>query len=186
VGGGSPTLDAAIQREAWISASGELRWTIARRWAPGKTVLFVGLNPSTADAARDDPTVRRWMHFARAWGHGSFTAVNLYPYRSASVKECRRWADWEARGPDWSARDALQDNLALLGREAGRAALIVPCWGAIAWDENWIERAVEELQCTEQPLYCLGTTAGGAPIHPMARGRHRVPDDQHPILWRAA
>jgi hypothetical protein len=50
------------------------------------------------------------------------------------------------------------------------------------------EKVVEEIQAGEAPypdLWCWGTNADGSPKHPMARGKHRIPADQPPILWRA-
>lgn len=179
---------ATVARRAWLSPCGSYRWTLERSWASGKGhVLFIGLNPSTADHQVDDPTVRRWMHFASYWGFGGFVAVNLYPYRSSNPAELRRWANWEANGPDWYARDAMQDNVSVIRTEAARASLIVPCWGAIAWDEGWMEYVVEEIFCSTNlaEIHCLGETASGAPMHPMARGQHRIPDDRQPILWRS-
>src|SRR4051812_29487919 len=106
---GVPFTDT-IARSATLSQCGTYRWTLTRRWAEGARVCFIGLNPSTADRRDDDPTMRRWTHFARSWGYGGFTAVNLYPYRSSCPAECREWAEPAMTGPDWYARDALHFN----------------------------------------------------------------------------
>lgn len=179
--------DRTIRRDARLSTCGRYRFTLSRRWGDGSTVLFIGCNPSTADHQVDDPTVLRWIHFARAWGFDGFVAVNLYPFRTSSPKELRRWADWQANDPDWYARDALLENLEIIRDQAAAAALIVPCWGALAWDANWTEQVIETVfEVTDlAEIHCLGETAGGAPIHPMARGRHRVPNDRLPLLWRS-
>ncbi|TIW40168.1 MAG: DUF1643 domain-containing protein, partial [Mesorhizobium sp.] len=74
-------------------------------------------------------------------------------------------------------------------QESKAADIVVACWGAIAWDDVWIDHVVEAIQSGEAPwpdLYCFGITASGAPKHPMARGLHRIARDQKPILWRAA
>jgi hypothetical protein len=182
-----PPLDVQIRREAHLSPDGRLRWTLSRSWGDGPAVCFIGVNPSTADHTKDDPTVRRWTHFASAWGYRRFVAVNLYPFRTPSVAECRRLADWQSRGPDWYDRDAIDANLDVVVREAKAAALTVACWGAAAWDDLWVEHVVEHITTGEEPwpsLYCFGTTESGAPKHPMARGVHRIRDDQQPIVWR--
>lgn len=178
-----------IRRNADLSECGSYRWTLSRVWRTGPHVCFIGLNPSTADHLADDPTVQRWTHFARSWGFGGFVAVNLYPFRSPSPADCRRWADWENNGPDWHARDRLHQNVDVLAHEAKRAELVVACWGAGCWDRLWTEHAIEQIQTGEAPfpdLYCLGRTSAGAPIHPMARGRCRVANDAQPKLWRRA
>jgi hypothetical protein len=98
------------------------------------------------------------------------------------------WADWKNNGPDWYARDDLHHNLDVIVRESKAAALTVACWGAIAWDEVWIDHVVEEITTGEEPwkrIYCFGTTSSGAPIHPLARGKHRIPDNAEPVLWRS-
>lgn len=177
-----------IQRSASLSRCETYRWSLERTWANGSRVCFIGLNPSTADHRLDDPTVRRWTHFARAWGYGGFTAVNLYPYRSSSPAECRRWSDWENSGPDWYVRDAIHfAGLDALRREAKAAALTVACWGAGVWDDAWVEHVIEEIQSGEAPwpdLHCFALSKDGSPVHPMARGRHRISDDARPRLWR--
>lgn len=179
-------MPSDIKRSAVISDCGQYRYTLTRTWRAGPHVCFIGLNPSTADHRKDDPTVRRWIHFASAWGYGGFVAVNLYPFRSPNIAACRRWADWQNNGPDWSVRDRFMDNLYRAANEAQRAALIVACWGAAAWDDNFIEQFVEEVQSVVPvpAIHCFGKTAGGAPIHPMARGVHRIPDDAKPVIWR--
>ena len=179
----------AVKRSADLSPCGTFRWTLTRAWGAGGRVCFIGLNPSTADHRVDDPTVRRWSRFAQAWGYGEFVAVNLYPFRSPSPADCRRWSRWDENGPDWYARDALQAGLDVIVREAKNAALVVACWGAGAWDEDWIEHVIENIQTDVAPwpdIYCFARSQDGSPVHPMARGRHRVPDDAQPQLWRAA
>ena len=177
----------AVTRHATFAHEGQLRLTLTRRWVGGPHVCFIGHNPSTADHQVDDPTVRRWMHFARAWGYAGFVAVNLYPIRATDPAEARRWIDWQANGPDWHARDAIFQNHDVLIREAKAAALVVACWGAIARDQDWVEHVLENIATDVAPypaVHVFDLTKDGAPIHPMARGRMRVPDDAKPVLWR--
>ena len=111
----------------------------------------------------------------------------LYPLITADPAECRRWAAWDKNGPDYYARDRLQENLGHLGKLLAKASMVVACWGDIARNHDHIEWVLEEIACARPgqiPIYCLGTTKSGAPKHPMARGKHRVPDDQRPVLWK--
>lgn len=55
---------------------GKYRYSLMRRLATGRgTVLFVGLNPSTATATEDDHTVTRCVRFAQAWGVSDSTSA---------------------------------------------------------------------------------------------------------------
>jgi hypothetical protein len=187
----SKTLDLfandAMVRGAQFS--GANRHTLTRRWGDGPHVCFIGCNPSTADHRQDDPTCRWWIKWSRRFGFGGFVAVNLYPFCSSSPAKCRAMADWQENGPDWYARDAINANLDVVVREAKAAHRVVACWGAIAWDDAWIDHVVESIQTGEEPwpdIYCFGKTSLGAPKHPMARGVHRIPPDQPLLMWSAA
>ncbi len=172
---------------AQISKCGRFRWTLHRQWAEGPKVCYIGHNPSTADGSIEDPTTRAWAHFARSNGYGGYLAVNLYPFRSSDPKACRDWAEFESNGPDWHARDVMMENIDLVASVAKQCAIVVASWGAIAQDEAMVDRIIEEIQTGEVPypsIYCLGTTASGAPKHPLARGKHRIPRDQRFQLWR--
>lgn len=176
-------------RGAELSRDEVYRWTLWRQWALERgTVAWLMLNPSTADAMTDDPTVRRCTLFSQAWGYGRLMIVNLYPFRSSSPVQCRRWSRWEDRGPDWSVRDALQENLEVIERAGRGAALRVAAFGAGDWFVDWAEQCAEAFAqpnaCGDLRLFCLGINKDGGPLHPMARGKNRVPDDRRPILWR--
>lgn len=179
--------DAAMERAANLSACGTYRWTLSRRWASGgSSVCWIMLNPSTADAEVDDPTIREVIRFSRLWGYQAATVVNLYPFRSSSPAKCRRWADWEAHGPDWAVRDLIQENAEVVAREARGAELVIAAWGAAPWASDWAQHVAEEYVLgSSRPwdLYCLGTNSDGSPRHPLARGRHRVPREQHPVIY---
>ena len=183
------TADLLIKRGATFSPERTLRFTLTREWDDRPMVCFIGHNPSTADHLVDDPTVRRWMHFARAWGRGGLVAVNLYPIRTSDPWQARMWADYERNGSDWWVRDMLTLNVEVIAKEAKACGLVVACWGAIARDGNWNDHVVEQIVSGDEPwpsVYVFRLTAAGAPVHPMARGKHRVPDDAQPIIWQPA
>lgn len=73
-----------MQRSAIISECQRYRYVLERKWQPELPgVLFVALNPSTADGQHDDPTVRRCVGFARSWGFGKIVIANLFALRSS-------------------------------------------------------------------------------------------------------
>ena len=57
-----------MHSSAIFSDCGRYRYSLSRRWENGENCVFVGLNPSTADSAKNDATVRKCIHFARSWG----------------------------------------------------------------------------------------------------------------------
>ena len=177
-----------IRRGATYGGPNEtLRWTLSRDWDDGlPRICFLSHNPSTAGHEKEDPTTLRLNNFTRLWGYGGYTLVNFYPIRSPDPEDARRWADWSATQA-WDVRDTLWENEAIIVREAKRAGLVVACYGAIMHDDMYAEHVLEQMMDGEEPwpsVHAFGQTKGGAPIHPMARGKHRVPDDRTPVVWR--
>lgn len=180
---------APVMRRSASFARPGVRKRLSRDWGPGPRALVIGCNPSDAGAEKDDPTSCWWNAWFQLFGFGGYDALNLYPFVTSSPAECRQRADRAIGGPDWGDRDDLFANLDLIVMLAKDADQVFVCWGNIAWDDDWIEHVVEHIQTGVAPypdLWCWGKTKSGAPTHPMARGKHRIPRDQKPILWRAA
>ena len=79
---------------ATFSRDRRYRYRLWRRWDRSRAVVaFVMLNPSTADAMHDDPTIRRCVGFARAWGFGGVDVVNLFALRATDTRALRKAAD---------------------------------------------------------------------------------------------
>jgi hypothetical protein len=121
-------------------------------------LLWIMLNPSTADAAIDDPTIRRVKAFTQRLGYSGLTVVNLYALRST-----------DPRGL-WTADDPVgPDNDSVIAREAFTAVVdgapIIAAWGANARPERVAE--VLALPHVAARLHCLGVTKFGAPRHPL-------------------
>lgn len=143
--------DVDTLRGAMVSMDGQL---------DGKVVAFFGINPSTADAIDNDPTVRRWIGFCHLWGATRFIVGNAFAFRSKNVKLLREQHD--PIGPE---------NDDHLHRIASQADMLVPCWGA----RNKLPRELQPrldyvldlLRSTGKPLMCFGTTPAGDPLHPL-------------------
>jgi len=132
--------------------------------------LFVMLNPSTADAMEDDPTIRRCKGFARAWDCRHLEVVNLYALRTPSprVLFARQAGGEDVVGPG---------NDEAIGTACRRADIVVAAWGAFA--EHARVAAVLQLAAAAQKrLLCLGVTKLGAPRHPLY-----VRAEQAPQPW---
>lgn len=146
-------------RAAQISACGRYRYTLRRAWMGGGAVVWLLLNPSTADASVDDPTVRRMRAFSMAWGYGSMRVVNLFALRSPHPSELTAAA---RRGVD----PVGPDNDAWIEREADGAELVVAGWGVHGLKST--ERVGAALCLVQHlPVRCLGFTSEGAPRHPL-------------------
>lgn len=119
-------------------------------------VVFVGLNPSTADETQDDPTVRRCLGFARGWGYAELVMANVYAFRSTDPAGL-----WTVDDPIGPENDA---TLARLFDETCTA--IIAAWGAHAKPER-IARIAEIADEVDVNLWALGLTKSGAPRHPL-------------------
>lgn len=146
-----------MRRGATFDVTGRYRYRLWRTWDTSlPRVAFVMLNPSTADHRRDDPTIRRCLGFARAWGYGALVVVNLFAYRTPSVAELARAR--EPVGPD---------NDRHLRAARGRAAAVVLAWGVHGALRGRDREALAVLARGRKPLLCLGTTRDGHPRHPL-------------------
>jgi hypothetical protein len=162
-----------VESSAWISDCGRYRYSLLRRWALGPLATFIMLNPSTADADQDDPTIRRCIGFARRWDCGGLFVMNLYALRSTDPRGL-----WLVDDPIGPQNDDMLANVVELAQ--ARRALVIAAWGANAPQERVDQ--VLELPGMDH-LQALGVTQTGAPKHPLARGRHRIPDDTVPCSW---
>jgi hypothetical protein len=157
-----PDLSAAtpvIEKAAAISACGAYRYSLTRKWSGAPLLPFVMLNPSTADAEEDDPTIRRCIGFARREGAGGLIVANLYALRSPAPEAL------------WSARDPIgpKNRRTLVGLAAQAVAQSLPiicAWGALARQDQ-IHGALRMFHASGARLACLGRTQRGAPRHPL-------------------
>jgi hypothetical protein len=146
-----------IESGAIFSPCGLYRYLLWREWnvsLPCFTVI--GLNPSTADETKNDPTMRRCIDFAMRNGAGRFVMLNLFAYRATNPKDM--WAATDPVGGD------VHDNwLKFHAIECARqGSLVVAAWGI----SSAPERAIEVGQWFPT-LYCLGRNKEGGPKHPL-------------------
>jgi hypothetical protein len=154
------------EKSAVISPCGRYRYTLARTWDPEKTgALFLMLNPSTADAEQDDPTIRRCTGFAKSWGCGAVTVVNLFAFRTAYPVQLMVAAsvDYDIIGQEND--DHIRTALDAHSRPGG---IIITAWGAQADKVLFSERRTDVLKMlSTYEVQCLGTTRCGHPRHPL-------------------
>lgn len=144
---------------AVISECGRYRYRLSRVWNPDKRpCVWVMLNPSTADASQDDPTIRKCVGFADRWGCGGITVVNLYALRSTDPDELDRHQD--PVGPD---------NDSWISRSVRDASIVVCGWGQSfpIGGQDRITQVVQLIHQTGASPMCVGVTASGNPRHPL-------------------
>jgi len=162
-----------LHRQAAIfSKCRRYRYVLSRCWdRVGSTILFVGLNPSTADEQTDDATVRRCVGFAKKFGYGKLLLANLFAYRTTTPSGLKKVDD--PVGPD---------NDDWLCEAVDSAELTVVAWGMHG---ALLDRASAVLSKFET-AYCLGTTKDGFPRHPLylpANSELRRFRDK-PLTWK--
>lgn len=160
-----------VDKTAIISEDGTYRYLLTRYWdylLP--PVVWVMLNPSTADAEVDDRTIGRCTEFARAWGYGGIVVVNLYAYRATAPKDMLAAADPVGPENDWHLAHAFESALLIGG-------IVVCGWGNNAKADRAAE--VHALAVTQHTqLYALRVTKTGQPQHPLY-----LPGDLTPEAW---
>jgi hypothetical protein len=183
-----------MRSSALFARDRTLRREIRRWWTdePIAWAAWLMLNPSNATERTDDLTALRVTQFTARWGYGGWIGVNLYPFIASKPAQMWRWADWKSGGPEWSVRDDLAANLEDIERVARLASLRIVAFGAepIRRDPAWLEQCLEAFQQPadrggDERLFCLSMTKHGQPLHPLARGKHRVADTAPPFLWEA-
>lgn len=141
-------------RQTIFSTCRLYRYTLWREWdlMNSQYAMFIGLNPSTADETKDDPTIRRCIDFAKQWGCGALCMTNLFAFRATNPKVMMAQS---------SPIGHENDNwLACCARDA---RFIVAAWGNKG---RFLGRDEEVLKIVDN-LDCFGLTKEGCPSHPL-------------------
>jgi hypothetical protein len=164
-----------MNRQTIFSPCRKYRYTLWREFAPdflfdggnkneGGYVQFIGLNPSTADETKDDPTIRRCMGFAKAWGFGAMCMTNLFAWRDTDPQKMKLVDD----------PTGAENNTRLL--EIGQpAGLIVAAWGTHGLHrdrQDWVKKMFFDCNLS---LKHLGLNGDGTPRHPLYLSKKLVP-----------
>ncbi|TXH00066.1 MAG: DUF1643 domain-containing protein [Nevskiaceae bacterium] len=161
-----------IERQTIFSLCRCYRYTLWREWGglfddDGRFVMFIGLNPSTADETRNDQTILKCMSYARAWGFTAMCMTNLFAYRATDPKVMKAHTD-----------PIGADNDRWLKAIFSEASLVVAAWGV---DGNHMGRSEGVLDLLPaEGMKCLGKTKGGEPRHPLY-----LPGDLEPVAMEA-
>lgn len=140
----------------------------------GRTVAWIMLNPSTADASEDDPTIRKVRGFSSRWGFEHVIVVNLFAWRATDPREMIEVAsNYRARiaGRDGAYARCPDpvgpDNDQYIDRAAAEAELVVCGWGANARKADRLRVGAVLERLDRSKLHTLKLTAAGDPGHPL-------------------
>ena len=159
----NPTLFPETASSAVFSPCGAYRYRLDRRWDDGKCVAFLMLNPSTADAEVDDPTIRRCVGFAQRWGYGRLIVVNLFALRSTDPRALARHTNPVGVENDYHIIDAM--------REARECVCAWGCQQHLTTPKlKQRPESVLNMIRAHAPTVCLGLRKDGAPRHPLMLG----------------
>lgn len=150
---------------------GPYRYWLTRSWDARPTMALLGINPSTANATEDDPTIYRCVDFADLSGHGSLWMLNPFAFRATDVRELRTASD--PIGPDTDRH---------IRSLCARARTVVVAWGPPTKIPAVLRPrlvAVETmLRAAGVRLHVLRLTKDGHPEHPLM-----LPRSCRPTLW---
>lgn len=157
---------------AVISPCGTYRYHLWRRWDGNlPTMCWVMLNPSTADAKEDDPTIRRCIGFAKREGCGGISVRNVFALRATHPSELAKHSD--PFGPENEAHLMGARNVSLL-------TVLVLGWGAQIGNKRLLSYYTRAQCCLlPQNPYCFGVTKAGGPRHPLY-----LPGDAPLARWK--
>ncbi len=183
------SIATPFRRTARVSQDGLYRTRLGRVSDFAGTMIFIMLNPSTADAEQDDPTIRRCLRFMIREGCGSLRVVNLFTRRSPDPRTLWRSDDPLGGDATTEIREAICDSYPEAYVNGIRRAAekgsgwdelpydrIVCAWGAPpAGAPRWfldmrreqIEEVTDYASHMKRELFALGLTAGGDPRHPL-------------------
>jgi hypothetical protein len=163
---------APMNGSANISMCKRYRYELTREWDYSLPwCCFIGLNPSTADASVDAPTIRRCIGFAKAWGYGRLLMLNLFAYRTVSPTVM-----FAARKRGIDIIGGTENYFPELQRRMGFATVTVAAWGAHGGG-----RGVDAL-CHLRGLHYLALNADGSPKHPLYLKGDLVPISFSPTI----
>jgi hypothetical protein len=142
-----------MKNTAKLSECRKYRYALWRTWNDAKpTVMFIGLNPSTADETNDDATLIRCINFAKSWGYGGVSMANLFAFRTTAPEDMKAVKDpIGLNNDDW------------LIKLANEAELVIGAWGD---NGSFLNRSNQILDLIPN-LHYLKLNKSGEPAHPL-------------------
>lgn len=153
---------------AWFSDDGTMRWELVRCWneatkpAFRRMCVFVMLNPSTADASFNDPTINRCIAFAKYWGYDGIRVVNLVGFRATKPKDMYAWFKTQSKADLW--HHTLRAVTGCTHPDVAKVVLAYGCTPiAMRRHEHDVVRAINKTK----NVYNIKLNKDGSPAHPL-------------------
>ena len=148
-------------KSAELSNCRAYRYSLSRIWDKSKPyVLFIGLNPSTADENTDDPTIKRCVDYARRWGYGGLKMANLFAFRATLPSDLKK-----------ASEPIGIDNDSHIKELSKNAEITVVAWSD---DGSYLNRFEDVLKIITNPM-CLNINKSGQPSHPLYQKKTLLP-----------
>lgn len=147
-----------VKNTAKLSKCRRYRYALWRTWDQSKPyIMFICLNPSTADETTDDPTLTRCITYAKSWGYGGVCMANLFAFRATAPADMKA-----AKNPIGSQNDRWLEKL------AHEAEIVVAAWG----NDGVHSGRSRQVRALIPNMYCLKINKTGEPAHPLYQKAH--------------
>jgi hypothetical protein len=173
----NPYSETMLTKSADISEDGTYRYKLSRIWEPTKDkILFIMINPSTANANEDDRTIKALLEITKKWrGYGGFYVGNLYPHITPRPADLRCIA---------FPPDIRLKNEKSIEEMASECSIVIYAWGTKGPDEKqrepeWLRKIMDRDVC------CIGLSVKGVPKHPNQRAPYKHLISEEPVLYRS-
>ncbi len=144
-----------MKSSAILSECQNYRYSLLRQWDNDLPLVnFIGLNPSTADAVKNDPTIHKCIRYAQRWGYGGIIMTNLFAFRTSKPSELM----------SYTGNKIGKDNDSHLIQARDTSALSIAAWGNDGVHDNRWKDVTKLFDC----LYCLKISSTGQPRHPLS------------------
>ena len=142
-----------IDSGADFSPCRKYRYTLWRVWDESKPlVMFLGLNPSTADEIKNDPTVTRCINYAKSWNYGGMYMMNIFAFRTTYPIELKK-----------ALEPIGKENNYWIEKISKNVDKCIGAWGN---DGLFLNRS-DYIKQNVNNLYCLKINHSGEPSHPL-------------------
>jgi hypothetical protein len=155
-------LKDSIHGDATFSECGRYRPLLSRDWTPqgetSRSILWLGMNPSTACAQASDPTINREMTFSKDWGFTRYIKGNMLDYRATNPKDL-------PLDPNVACSS---DNLPAILSVLDDVEKVILAYGKLhARYQSKVREVIEALRDAGATLECLGLNQDGSAKHPL-------------------